>query len=451
MVTYLLLRDNKQLGPLTLDQLTEKGLKAYDLVWVEGKSAAWRYPSEIEELKPFAPVVEEQPFDRFYKKPVAENKPVNIPKKEVLVMQEEIPAPIEKQYASVSRSDKKVYVTLPGARPAAASVPLIKADTQQSKIIIKDQEILSEEKFVNQNNFGKEFLQSAEAEKNQYVEKNHQRQISPVRKNILKPFMVGAGVVALLATGIAIGFYINKPAAIPGSQKIIETNKQAESIGNTQENKPTQSSVAAVPVSDNKLIDDNANNNQLNNNKTDNNIAGNNTKTPLIDPITGKNNDSPAENKKTTEKKSKNVLPQKIPVNTPPAADSDLSQKAGIAHRQSSHRGDEISEKAVLKTNIADMVGVTAGKYSIGTFGGISNLQLTVSNHSVYPLDLVVVEVQYVQANKKIFKTENVYFRNINGGAALMQEAPKSPRGIKVEYKIVLINSKESGLSYSGS
>ncbi len=45
------------------------GLKAYDLVWLEGKSAAWRYPSEIEELSSFAPAVEEQPFDRFYKKP----------------------------------------------------------------------------------------------------------------------------------------------------------------------------------------------------------------------------------------------------------------------------------------------------------------------------------------------------------------------------------------------
>src|SRR6202000_3327143 len=68
---YLLLRDNKQSGPYSLDELKVKGLKAYDLVWLEGKSAAWRYPSEIEELKAFAPVVEEQPFDRFYKKDTA--------------------------------------------------------------------------------------------------------------------------------------------------------------------------------------------------------------------------------------------------------------------------------------------------------------------------------------------------------------------------------------------
>src|SRR5580704_3689684 len=65
---YLLLRDNKQSGPYSFDELKTKGLKAYDLVWVEGRSAAWRYPSEIAELKAFAPSVEEQPFDRFYKR-----------------------------------------------------------------------------------------------------------------------------------------------------------------------------------------------------------------------------------------------------------------------------------------------------------------------------------------------------------------------------------------------
>jgi hypothetical protein len=53
------------------------GLKPFDLIWQEGKSAAWRYPGEVDELKPFAPPVEEQPFDRFYKKPETTKPPVN--------------------------------------------------------------------------------------------------------------------------------------------------------------------------------------------------------------------------------------------------------------------------------------------------------------------------------------------------------------------------------------
>ncbi|HWB26391.1 MAG TPA: hypothetical protein VG738_12980 [Chitinophagaceae bacterium] len=68
MNNYLLLRNNKETGPFSFDELVKQGLKQYDLIWVEGKSAAWRYPCEITELKQFAPEVTEQPFDRFFKK-----------------------------------------------------------------------------------------------------------------------------------------------------------------------------------------------------------------------------------------------------------------------------------------------------------------------------------------------------------------------------------------------
>src|SRR5215213_2424273 len=69
MKKFLLLRNNKQSGPYSAEELQQMGLKAYDLIWVEGKSAAWRYPGEVDDLKAFAPAVEEQPYDRFYKKP----------------------------------------------------------------------------------------------------------------------------------------------------------------------------------------------------------------------------------------------------------------------------------------------------------------------------------------------------------------------------------------------
>lgn len=50
---YLLLRSNTQSGPYTLDELLQFNLKPLDLVWVEGKSFGWSYPSEIESLKAF--------------------------------------------------------------------------------------------------------------------------------------------------------------------------------------------------------------------------------------------------------------------------------------------------------------------------------------------------------------------------------------------------------------
>ena len=50
---YLLLRNNKQTGPHSLEELLQLSLQPFDLIWVEGKSYGWAYPSEIESLQPF--------------------------------------------------------------------------------------------------------------------------------------------------------------------------------------------------------------------------------------------------------------------------------------------------------------------------------------------------------------------------------------------------------------
>jgi hypothetical protein len=272
MVTYLLLRDNKQLGPLTLDEVIQLGLKGYDLVWVEGKSAAWRYASEIEELKSFAPIVEEQPFDRFYKRPVAENK--NIPKEITPVKTE--PAPVvshEKQYASISRGDNKVYVTLPAKTAATASTPLIKKTVvEEVKPITIQESLFNEEKFAKQPSFGNEFLQTDVVEKNQHVEKTQQLKISS-NKKILSPVLILLGVFVLLGCGILIGLYINKTSAIP-IEKIKETANQQVVPAKEQQTNSTQANLPVVPVSD-KLVD---NNNQ--NNKADNSAKENTVKQP---------------------------------------------------------------------------------------------------------------------------------------------------------------------------
>lgn len=48
---YLLLRDNQETGPYTIDELLQQHLRPTDLIWVEGASCAWAYSYEIAELK----------------------------------------------------------------------------------------------------------------------------------------------------------------------------------------------------------------------------------------------------------------------------------------------------------------------------------------------------------------------------------------------------------------
>jgi hypothetical protein len=125
----LLLRDNKQTGPYSKDEIIAKGFKPYDLIWAEGKSAGWRYPGELPEFVAFAPMVEEQPFDRFFKKPTststtAFNKEAIAPK---IPIEEKIPEQQQNHVAEnivmqpaakvINLPSRKIFVTLPGSAP----------------------------------------------------------------------------------------------------------------------------------------------------------------------------------------------------------------------------------------------------------------------------------------------------------------------------------------------
>lgn len=50
MSNYLLLRNNQQSGPYSIEQLKSFTISATDLVWIEGKSSGWTYAGEIDDL-----------------------------------------------------------------------------------------------------------------------------------------------------------------------------------------------------------------------------------------------------------------------------------------------------------------------------------------------------------------------------------------------------------------
>jgi hypothetical protein len=58
MKKYLLLQDDVQSGPFSLEEIKSKSLQSTDLVWILGVSNGWTYASEIEEL---AGMVQDRP------------------------------------------------------------------------------------------------------------------------------------------------------------------------------------------------------------------------------------------------------------------------------------------------------------------------------------------------------------------------------------------------------
>jgi len=443
--TYLLLRDNKQSGPYSFDELKAKGLKAYDLVWIEGKSAAWRYPCEIDELSAFAPVVEEQPFDRFYKKPSQNTQHTSVTPVTARTSSDNtvIAASVISGDTSSIPGKRIIYVTLPAAKTAPAPArSIIQEPPSVSREPLPD----LHEKYLPDHAatvVPAAPVHTFEDNTSQYnedwrtaVEITPRAARKPRSSRIGQSVVVGLTVVALLAAGIFIGLSINKNSL--GLVKDLSLNNSKDK---PEPVKATPILPASQPLAVNNLPQ---------------------TTLPQSAPAAKDSITTPSRPASVTT----NVPSQKITspskeraaqaiqkTQTAVTASKDSSLLAAPApHREASHRADMAVEKVdkdVIRNNLSNLVSLGASGYTVGTFGGISDLQLTVSNHSVYSLDLVVVEVQYIQANKKVFKTENLYFRGIAPGSALMQEAPKSARGIKVQYKITLVNSKELGLSYS--
>ena len=68
---YRLLRNNKEQGPFTAEELIQKNLKPYDLIWIDGRSAAWSYPGEIPEFKMYAALPGEEKINNQPASPIS--------------------------------------------------------------------------------------------------------------------------------------------------------------------------------------------------------------------------------------------------------------------------------------------------------------------------------------------------------------------------------------------
>ena len=102
------------------------------------------------------------------------------------------------------------------------------------------------------------------------------------------------------------------------------------------------------------------------------------------------------------------------------------------------------------KNSLRDQVSVSSNDYKIVAFGGIRNLYLTVTNNSKYELDHVIVELQYLKPSEEPLRTENINFKSIAANSSATIRIPDTNRGIKVSYKIINIDSKQSAGDVAG-
>lgn len=450
MASYLLLRNNTKSGPFNLDDLLKYGLKPYDLVWVDGKSAAWRYPSEIAELKPYAPAVEEQPFDRFFKKNTEAQGETVTPK--IAEQVKEKPAEqekptIEEKYEKYIPK-KSVFVTMPGqASTSSASANQTSVSSAQAQI--KNPQASQPEPIpvpdptptitITENPEAAriKFSQPLDEIKEMYVKTLQHRKSKIARKNFLLANLKRAAVIlGLVALGIFAGLAIKSNS---GSDDTLAQQTIQKSIPAT----------VALPGLPETVTDETA---LLEQNTTHSPVIQN----PESDPL------PPQVKQRLQEQEQKEInrssrLKKEIPLISPAEqhqfeeesqpVEKDPSTGERSRKVRSDSPEDQPAAKNVMttrKTGLANLVSVTSNEYKRVAFGGIRNLELTVTNDSKYVLNKVTVELNYLKPSEEPLKTELIQFHSVSPNGSMTIKIKDTNRGIKVSYKIVDIQAQQT-------
>jgi hypothetical protein len=491
MTSYLLLRNNKESGPYSLNDLVSLGLKPYDLVWANGKSAAWRYPSELPELKQYAPQVEEQPFDRFYKKPQEEPKeePVQpVTRPSAVPAEKPLPAtpaePIRVQSQPVFTPKKSVFVTMPGqkqpAQPAAAYKELVQQPAAYQQYQPKVAEELTEPDYltrtitITENPVTAEikYSQPLDEIKEMYVKTLQERKQRIANKTILVGSLKKIAVVlAIVGAGVVIGFFLKSNSnsnQIAGAQTPASAAQQPALVPQTNTSiTDQQETTSSQPDESVQQPPDEATREEIQEDIKRMPLVKKETAPPVTEvqeePVTEKITEKVVSNSKKEIVQPKQK--EKELAYDEPSPGVDVNERTGERTRktrsnsnttasvpneeeentESNRPANSPRPKAVMANkNLSKLVAVTTNEYQKVAFGGIRNLQLTVTNDSKYILDNVIVELAYLKPSEDPLRIELIPFRNVSPGGAMTIRVPDTNRGIKITYRIVSILSKES-------
>lgn len=447
MDTYLLLRSNKQSGPYSLQQLVNLGLKPYDLVWLEGKSAAWRYPSEVEGLKAYSPATEEQPYDRFYKKP--EEKPEEKPQEKqiskpvqpvqetyILPKEEAYVLPVENKTVTTSR---KVFVAMPEnhvpkkqSQPVYAKAPTI---VEEKPVVIEEKKVESQPVYVRQEPIVKEpVLPKQESiinttlvsiKEEPTLNEKYSESLDDIKKRYTETYLNRKKKSRWTSTHTSVLQVVG--GAVVFCFLVVVAYKNFAG-----EDQPQSKTTMIQP--DKRAI---------------NTVIPSNTSTVLPQIVPEANISS---TKKTqTKKEDTNIPAESLVTNSIQQKNNELikeneiaavEKKAVMLPKAAEEKPEEIKPKT-RPVNINKLVNVKANNYKQRAFGGVMNLELTVNNDSKFELEKVIVELQYLKPSEQPIKTEKIVFNSIEANGSKTLKIPDYLRGVKVAYRVMEIESAQ--------
>lgn len=492
MKQYRLLRDNKETGPYAAEELIQSGLKKYDLIWVDGRSAAWRYPCEIDVFKPYVPPVDEQPFDRFYKRASQSNSelPVTAAAPPVITatVKTEKPRyrikadcnkietvvttvpsmqvkPIEQpqrvSYDSWSEPVNSSQAAHPSTSPAwetmwldweqekkavAATTATVNSVAARIKALGQEDEVLETK-----------FSQSLDDIAGKYAESLLARKKSGGFEKYKSQLTAAVLLIAILAAGMWVGLKWSDKTGY------VEANNQQQHIQLIPDAAATNESDADNTDATTDNMKEQQQENIIEPNQPIDEQKESIAATPAINRSSG-----PAVNTKRktglTVKKTgstvqnKNVVTKRPDQHVPAVQKNYQPSVTDVNGARSSVKRNEAGNTAVTGTatqpvsanenkrevkkaeSIDDYVDVESFPVSTG-------VQYNVSNISDVPLDLVMIDLQYFDANGKYLKGETLTLKDIGAGGSIKVNAPQNAKAAGIKYKVSMISSTQNDLN----
>lgn len=507
---YRLLRNNKEQGPFTLEELIVSGLKPYDLIWVDGRSAAWSYPGELNEFKNYVPNPDDYRNNLIVKK--QEITRISSTVQAAVSMNDIIQAPAkQKPRYKVSAAWSKIQTI---TTPSYNDVMVAESKKSSSAKIINTQKtqpvnaksLSWEQAWLDWENEKKTvapvkpeaFVKIPAAPKKSInetlrtapvLEKKFEQSIDTItdkyidnlllQKKKSRGFSFGKSsefILPSLALIVifSIGYWLmhdNKTAAIttPVTQQTVAANENKQPALNSSsaiENDNQNAASSTSGQTENNISDEAASMNVAKEKKPEH--YSQNTK--FVSPVktnassgnkTAEANSSDINLKKTNSSNSKqcdpsviNNIPRDNTYNDPSANNNgDLNAAENRPVRRRTNNADASNNNPSAKesgnTGITNAKTKSAVNYvSVPEYVTMNNGNgsLKIQNLSDADLDLVVVDVQYFDASSRFRKGETLYLHNLKAGKTVTVKTPRDINSSYATSKVSLVSSDASGV-----
>jgi hypothetical protein len=426
---YLLLRNNQQTGPYTFEELLQLQLKPHDLIWVEGKSYGWRYPAEVESLKPYMTAA-------------------HIPQNET----EHIHSKTVDTPSVTTANSKKVFVSMPinvQLKNKENAAPVDPIEQKAEELRKKAQAYIPSHPEEIKTNYNRN-LNEAEEDYTKWIYERKKKKSGVPKKTVA---IASVGVLILL-TGWWVKGQFFSDSSITHTVNAIQQNKlpvDEESTSNNalvteEENNPEKKPNPKIEkikkekpeVSIEKVI-------VQKETPASETVSSKNEQ--VIEQITESNseerkNESAVEvpEKKKTLKEKLGDLFKKKKENLPEEEPKVTENTSG--ERRATRREDASSSVSV--TDVSDLVDLKTNKIADSWMMGVKNVKLTLYNKSDLTINAAKVEVSYYSDQNNLLEKKTISYSNIAPQKSQTVTIPDNRLADHIDYKVLSATGVEN-------